>query len=129
MSGHRRTAVAGVVAATVAAAAIGCASTGGKPERERGAAWVEVTNANLLDVDVYLVSGGQEHRLGMVATNRRERFAVAARLIAPPGHVRVAADLLASGGSFVSEEIRLEAGDVVRLVVQPDVNTSYVVLE
>lgn len=95
---------------------------------EKGDVLVEVTNANHLDATVYLVSGGQQHRLGMVTTNGRERFRVAPRMIAPPGYLRVAADLLASNGSFVSHELALEPGDVVRLVVQPDVRTSYVLL-
>lgn len=93
---------------------------------ERGDVFVEVLNANQLDADVYLLSGGQQHRLGLVTTNGRERFRVASRLVAPPGNLRVAADLLASRGSFVSEELRLEPGDVVRLMVQPNIRTSYV---
>lgn len=94
----------------------------------RGPAYVEVHNANLLDADVYLLSGGQQHRLGLVVTNARERFRVAPGLVAPPGYLRVAADLMASNAHFVSEEIALGPGDVVRLVVQPDIDTSYVVL-
>lgn len=118
-----------VGALLVAALAAACATPGGTPAVERGAAYVEVTNANLLDADVYVVSGGQQHRLGFVPTNGRERFEIASRLIAPPGHLRVAADLLASNGSFVSEELRIGPGDVIRLMVQPDVDTSYVVLQ
>lgn len=110
-----------------AALAVGAACAGtGSGKAARGDAFVEVTNHNLLDADVYLISGGQQHRLGLVTTNGRERFRVPSRLVAPPGYVQVAADLIASRGAFVSEELSMTPGDVVRLVVQPDVRTSYV---
>lgn len=114
-----------VIALAVALLVGACAGTqSGKVQR--GPVFVEVMNANQRDADVYLLSGGQQHRLGLVTTNGRERFTIAPRLVAPPGNLRVAADLLASRGSFVSEELRLEPGDVVRLMVQPNIRTSYV---
>lgn len=92
----------------------------------RGVVFVDVRNANNLDAAVYLLSGGQTHRLGLVTTNGEERFRVEPRLVAPPGYLRVAASLLASNRRYVSEEMALQPGDVVELVVQPDIATSYV---
>ncbi|MDX1661349.1 MAG: hypothetical protein R3326_06120 [Gemmatimonadota bacterium] len=113
----------------VAVALVGAACAGmTRTKLERGDVFVEVTNANHLDADVYVLSGGQQHRLGLVTTNGKERFRVSPSVVAPPGYLRVAADLLASNGSFVSHELSLQPGDVVRLVVQPNVRTSYVLL-
>lgn len=115
-----------LVIALAAALLVGACGGMQSSNVESGDVFVEVMNANQLDADVYLLSGGQQFRLGLVTTNGRERFRVAPRLVAPPGNLRVAADLLASRGSFVSEELRLEPGDVVRLMVQPNIRTSYV---
>lgn len=116
-----RTAIA-LAGALVVAGCVGMAP--GKVAR--GVVFVDVRNANNLDAAVYLLSGGQRHRLGLVTTNGRERFRVEPRLVAPPGYLRVAASLLASNRRFVSEEMALQPGDVVQLVVQPDISTSYV---
>ena len=91
-----------------------------EPGPERGPATLEVENQNFLDMTVYVVDGGVRQRLGVARGNSTTSLAIPDRLIrggASP--LRFLADPIGGEGLPVTEEIVVEPGDTVRLVIPP----------
>ena len=92
----------------------------GAPAPERGPATLEVENRNFLDMTVYVVDGGVRQRLGVARGNATTSLAIPERLIrgrASP--LRFLCDPIGGQGLPVSEEIMVEPGDTVELLIPP----------
>jgi hypothetical protein len=91
-----------------------------EPGPERGPATLEVENQNFLDMTIYVVDGGVRQRLGEARGNSTTSFTIPERFIhggASP--LRFLADPIGEEGRPVTEEIVVEPGDAVKLVIPP----------
>jgi hypothetical protein len=91
-----------------------------EPGPERGPATLEVENQNFLDMTVYVVEGGARQRLGVVRGNSTTTLTIPERMIrggASP--LRFLADPIGQQGLPVTEEIVVEPGDAVKMVISP----------
>lgn len=88
------------------------------PAPDRGPATLQVDNRNFLDMTVYVVDGVQRQRLGVARGNSTTSLTIPERLIrggAAP--LRFLCDPIGGQGLPVSEEILVEPGDIVELVI------------
>jgi hypothetical protein len=93
---------------------------GGTPSPARGPATLEVENQGFYDMTVYVVDGVQRQRLGMARGNSVTMLTIPDRLVrggAAP--LRFLCDPVGGQGLPVSEEIVVQPGDVVELVIPP----------
>jgi hypothetical protein len=93
---------------------------GEAPGPARGPAMLEVENQNFLDMTVYVLEGGARQRLGVARGNSTTSLTIPERLIrggASP--LRFLADPIGEEGLPVSEEMVVEPGDTVKLVIPP----------
>jgi hypothetical protein len=93
---------------------------GGTPSPTRGPATLEVENQGFYDMTVYVVDGVQRQRLGMARGNSVTMLTIPDRLVrggAAP--LRFLCDPVGGQGLPVSEEIVVQPGDVVELVIPP----------
>lgn len=112
-----------LVVATSLASGPGCASSEPRRQRPTGPVLVEITNHNVLDMNVYVVSGSQTIRLGTVTTNRTETFELPTSL-SPARSLRLLVDPIGARSGFLTDEVVANPGDVVQLTVQPNLPTS-----
>lgn len=95
-------------------------SQGEAPAPDRSPATIEVENRNFLDMTVYVVNGGVRQRLGVARGNSVATLPIPERLIrgrATP--LRFLCDPIGGEGLPVTEEIIVEPGDTVRLLIPP----------
>jgi len=78
-----------------------------------------VDNQSFLDANIYVLRGGQRVRLGMARGNGRTRLTIPANLIFGATTMQFLADPVGSNRTPVSSEIRVDAGDEVRLTIPP----------
>ena len=96
------------------------ARDGEAPGPARGPATLEVENQNFLDMTVYVLERGARQRLGEARGNSTTSLTIPERLIrggASP--LRFLADPIGGEGLPVTEEIVVEPGDTVTLVIPP----------
>ena len=104
-------------------ALLACSAGGsgdGAPAPERGPATLRVENRDFLDMTVYVVDGGVRQRLGVARGNSTTTLTIPERLIrggASP--LRFLCDPIGGQGLPVSEEIMVEPGDTVELLLPP----------
>lgn len=90
------------------------------PAPASGPATLEVQNQNFLDMTVYVVNGGLRQRIGVARGNATTSLTIPDRLVrggASP--LRFLCDPIGGQGLPVTEEIMVEPGDVVELVIPP----------
>jgi hypothetical protein len=78
-----------------------------------------VDNQSFLDANIYVLRGGQRVRLGLARGNGRTRLTIPANLIFGATTLQFLADPVGSSRTPVSSEIRVDAGDEVRLTIPP----------
>jgi hypothetical protein len=78
---------------------------------------IEVTNLNFLDANLYVLTGSNRTRLGTVRSNEREMFRFA---YAGP-EVRIEISFI-GGGSYVSDRVTAQPGDVLELRIDPSLD-------
>ncbi len=74
---------------------------------------VRVINDNWLDVTVYAVRGGYRRRLGTVTSFASRVFTLPQAFLIPSDELRLIADPIGRRGTFVSEPLVVNPGDVV----------------
>jgi hypothetical protein len=92
----------------------------GSPSPTHGPATLQVENQNFYDMTVYVLDGVQRQRLGVARGNSTTSLTIPDRLVrggATP--LRFLCDPIGGQGLPVSEEIVVQPGDVVELVVPP----------
>lgn len=110
---------AGVTGITIMLA--GCAAGGGSGADDEFAPqqtqeiMLEVRNQNFYDATLYAISQSERIRIGYVPGNSNETFTFRWT----PIDLRIEVDLL-SVGSFFTESMPVDRGDVLELVIEPD---------
>ena len=80
---------------------------------------VRVENQGFSDMTVYAIRSGQRVRLGNAPGNTTTTFTIPANLIFGATPLRFLADPIGSNRTPVSDEITVQPGDQVRLVLPP----------
>src|SRR5213595_3995459 len=81
---------------------------------------VTVENQNFLDMDVFLIRGGQRVRLGMVPCLSSHILMVRPELIGYGTEVQFELHPIGGRGNPLSETISVRPGDVIRLTIPPN---------
>ena len=106
--------VGGVVPVTACAR-----RTGGAAAGDEQPTTIRIRNQNFLDVNVFVVRGGQPVRLGTVGGNSTQVLRIPAYLLAGVTPLRFVADPIGGQRGPVSEEIVVSPGDQVELMIPP----------
>ena len=106
-------------------AMLGLALTAGGGSKSRSAPTpqprtsLRVENQGFSDMNIFAVRSGQRVRLGTASGNSTTVFTIPANLIFGATPLRVIADPIGSNRLPTSEEITVQPGDQVRLVIPP----------
>jgi len=107
----------------VAMLALAVAACGGKKSRSAAVpqprTTVRVENQGFSDMTVYAIRSGQRVRLGIATGNTTTTFTIPSNLIFGATPLRFLADPIGSSRTPVSDEITVQPGDQVRLVLPP----------
>ncbi len=105
----------------LAVGVVACASSGSRfDELEPGRGGelaLEVENQNFYDATLYAVSGSRRHRLGTVGGNGKRNFTFP--WVGPEVRIEIR---LISVGSYLTEPITVDRGDVLQLTIEPDLD-------
>jgi hypothetical protein len=110
-------ALAGIVA-TALAVACGRAKAGDEPA-PRAETAVKVENQNFLDMNVFVVRGGQRVRLGTVTGLSTQIFMLRPDMIGPGSEVQFEIHPIGGRGNPRTETISVQPGDVIELTISP----------
>jgi len=80
---------------------------------------VRVENQGFADMTIYAIRSGQRVRLGQASGNSTSVFVIPANLIFGATPLRFLADPIGGRGTPISDEITVQPGDEVRLVLPP----------
>mgnify|MGYP000285993767 FL=1 len=119
---HRRPFRGALLGVGFAVLVSACAMAGrGRAERvpNEPETFVEVQNQSWLDVNVFVLRGAQQVRLGTVEGATTRRLRIPSTLLFGPTPLRFRIDPIGSGRAPVSQEILVSPGETVRLVVPP----------
>jgi hypothetical protein len=95
-----------------------CARHGGASETIRPVTWwLTIQNHHWLDVEVYLVHGGQTMQVGLVTATMEQRFAMPTGLLAN-GAIRLLAHPVGGGGDIASEWVTVSGGETVEWTLE-----------
>ena len=81
---------------------------------------LNVDNQNFLDMNVYLIRGGQRIRLGTVPGLSKQILMVKPELIGYGTEVQVEVHPIGGRGNPISETISVKPGDVIQLTIPPN---------
>lgn len=107
------------VAACAIVAACASSGKGGQAGSGREATTVLVDNQALLDMNVYVIRGGQRVRLGTATGLSKTRFTIPQGIVFGLTSVRFLADPIGSTRTPVSDEISVSEGEEVTLRIPP----------
>jgi len=102
----------------VAVAACGGSKSHSAPSPEPRTT-ISVENQGFSDMTIYAIRSGQRVRLGQATGNSTSTFTIPANLIFGATPLRFLADPIGGNRSPVSDEITVQPGDQVRLVIPP----------
>ncbi len=98
------------------------------PEPAAGPTILRVTNNNTSDVDVYVSSGGDRRRLGMVVTGNTETFEIPRYLVGRSSTLQVSVRRIGGGGTYTTS-VPLSAGQELDVNVAPVLYQSSVLVQ
>jgi hypothetical protein len=111
----------GFVALGLALLAVGCSHqamrSGELPPRAETA--VKVENQNYLDMNVFVVRGGQRIRLGMVTGLSTQIFVLRPEIVGNANELQFEVHPIGGRGNPRSETITVQPGDVIELTIPP----------
>ncbi|HET7275637.1 MAG TPA: hypothetical protein VFI91_10780 [Longimicrobiaceae bacterium] len=90
---------------------------GDDARRQQPATTVRVDNRNWLDMNVYVVQGSRQVRLGTVTGLSTRVFEIPANLVFGVASLRFVADPIGGDASPVSQAITVEPGGQVQLII------------
>jgi hypothetical protein len=91
--------------------ALGCASNPQPVTSAPPASWqLRVENHHVLDLDVYVVHGGQQSRIGTVTAAQVRKFHLPLYLLGPGGEITLLATRIGGPGELRSEMIIVSRG-------------------
>lgn len=85
---------------------------------------VEVESHHWNDIVIYLVNGAQAQRLGTVAGVSSARFVFPDRQLATGGKLRLRAYPIGGQGSFTSEDVLIQPGQMIKWTLESDLSRS-----
>jgi hypothetical protein len=103
----------------LAVAGLACHRPAAGPVNPRAEVAVTVENQNFLDMDVFLIRGGQRVRLGMVPGLSSRILMVRPELIGYGTEVQFELHPIGGRGNPLSETISVRPGDVIHLTIPP----------
>lgn len=123
-----------LVAATFAAAAMGCASASGgagesvglNPEQEQ--IQVRVKNHNWSDMTVYLARGGMRTRLGTVTTSSTRVFQIPRVFTGPSATFTLIADPIGGAPVHITHPVQARIGQLVDFTIENHIAISNVAI-
>ena len=80
---------------------------------------IRVENQGFADMTIYAIRSGQRVRLGQATGNTTTTFTIPANIIFGATPLRFLADPIGGRGTPISDEITVQPGDQVRLVLPP----------
>jgi hypothetical protein len=80
---------------------------------------LQVENRGFADMVIYAVSGSQRVRLGLAHGNSTRAFTIPSSLARGAGPLRFLADPIGGNRTPISEEMVVEPGEIVTLVIPP----------
>jgi hypothetical protein len=101
-------------------AGMGCHRPPAAPPNPRAEVAVTVDNQNFLDMDVFIIRGGQRLRLGMVPGISSRILMVRPELIGYGTEVQFEVHPIGGRGNPITETISVRPGDVIRLTIPPN---------
>jgi hypothetical protein len=108
------------VALVVLAVGAACHRPAAAPLNPRAEVAVTVDNQNFLDMDVFIIRGGQRLRLGMVPGISSRILMVRPELIGYGTEVQFEVHPIGGRGNPITETISVRPGDVIRLTIPPN---------
>jgi len=97
-----------------------CRRPAAAPLNPRAEVAVTVDNQNFLDMDVFIIRGGQRLRLGMVPGISSRILMVRPELIGYGTEVQFEVHPIGGRGNPITETISVRPGDVIRLTIPPN---------
>jgi hypothetical protein len=97
-----------------------CHRRAGAPINPQAEVAVNVENQNFLDMNVFLIRGGQRIRLGMVPGLSSRVLMVRPELIGYGADLRFEVHPIGGRSNPISETITVRPGDVVQLTIPPN---------
>jgi hypothetical protein len=107
-------------ALVVLAVGVACHRPAAAPLNPRAELAVTVDNQNFLDMDVFIIRGGQRLRLGMVPGISSRILMVRPELIGYGTEVQFEVHPIGGRGNPITETISVRPGDVIRLTIPPN---------
>ncbi|HEU5260334.1 MAG TPA: hypothetical protein VFU41_02800 [Gemmatimonadales bacterium] len=107
------------LALALLAAACGRAAQPGDEPAPRAETAVQVVNQSYLDMNVYVVRGGQRLRLGTVTGLSTQVFILRPDMIGPASRVQFEVHPIGARGNPRTETITVDPGDVIELTIPP----------
>jgi hypothetical protein len=114
--GHRTVAPLALV---LVAVACGRTAKAGDEPAPRAETAVKVENQNYLDMNVFVVRGGQRLRLGTVTGLSTQVFMLRPEMIGPASDVQFEIHPIGGRGNTRTETISVQPGDVIELTIPP----------
>ena len=110
-----------MMALTLATLAAGCSrnKSSDEPVEPTPVTRLRVQNQAFLDMTIYIYRGPQRLRLGTANGNSTTRFTIPPTLIFGATALRFQADPIGSNRASISEEITVQPGDEVTLLIPP----------
>lgn len=79
--------------------------------------YVDVDNRGFADMAIYVIDGGQRIRLGIAPGNARTQLVIPAHLVSASRQLQFLADPIGSSRQAFSDQIYVEPGDHVVLLI------------
>ncbi|HYT05465.1 MAG TPA: hypothetical protein VEM13_11365 [Gemmatimonadales bacterium] len=115
-----RTASRAAPVLVLAAVAWGCHRPAAAPLNPQAEVAVTVDNQNYLDMDVFLIRGGQRIRIGMVPGISSRMLMLRSELIGYGTEVQFELHPIGGRGNTISETVTVRPGDVIQLTIPPN---------
>lgn len=96
-----------------------CSSRKG-PSRMDPPTFVSVENQSFSDMNIYVIRNSQRIRLGTVTGNSTRQLQIPQNLVFGASTLSFLADPIGGQRTPVSQEITVQPGDVVRLIIPPN---------
>jgi len=80
---------------------------------------LQVENRGFADMVIYAVSGAQRTRLGIATGNSTKAFPIPNTLLRGAGSLRFLADPIGGSRTPITEEMAVQPGDIVTLIIPP----------
>jgi len=103
----------------LAAAAAACAGRTPEPSDPNATTYVRVSNQAFLEMNVYVVRGGQRIRLGTVGSNQTARLRIPPGVVSSGTTLRFLADPIGSSRVSQSFDIVVSPGEEIVMTIPP----------